>query len=240
MANEYLSALKNYAEFSGRSTRQEYWMFVLYNLLVSIGIMAIDGAVLKTNGLIYNLYNLALFLPSIAVGVRRMHDAGRSGWWLLVPLVNLVFLCSASVDPDTNERPKMSGLAIFGVICLALIPVIGILAAIALPAYQTYTIKAKMAEVMGVGEQAEYSVASYIEKNGHSPVDMNQTEFSATSRYISNVAVDPASDEITLTLSFNPFVGKKIILRPAGGADPTLWTCSAIGIYRSYLPANCI
>ncbi|TDK66075.1 DUF805 domain-containing protein [Sapientia aquatica] len=239
MANEYVSALSNYANFSGRATRKEYWMFTLYNLLISIGLMVIGRSAFHSDAL-YNLYSLAMLIPSIAVGVRRMHDIGRSGWWLLVPIVNLVFACTATVDLESNERPKLSGLALAAGIVLILIPIIGILAAIAIPAYQTYTVKAKMVEVMAVGKQAETSVANYIDKNGLAPTNLNQTDFTGTSKFISDIAVEPVNGDITLTLNFVPLKDKKIILRPFRGTGTTMWSCSGLGIQQQYLPSNCL
>lgn len=99
--NPYVEAWKNYVVFRGRATRREYWMFILINLGISLGIIAID-AMLNTKGMLYNLYSLAILLPSIAVGVRRMHDTDRSGWWLLLPIVNLVFLAQDS-QPGPNR-----------------------------------------------------------------------------------------------------------------------------------------
>ena len=80
--------LKRYAQFSGRSRRMEYWMFWLFSILVgaatSIIDMAIFGYDIGNNGPVNGVANLALLIPSIAVGVRRLHDTGRSGWWLLL------------------------------------------------------------------------------------------------------------------------------------------------------------
>mgnify|MGYP003407488552 FL=1 len=99
--NPYVEAWRNYVVFRGRATRREYWMFILINLGISLGIIAVD-AMLNTKGMLYNLYSLAILLPSIAVGVRRMHDTDRSGWWLLLPIVNLVFLAQDS-QPGPNR-----------------------------------------------------------------------------------------------------------------------------------------
>lgn len=99
--NPYLEALKNYAVFKGRATRREYWMFILINLGVAIVVGVLD-TLLNSKGILSNLYNLALLLPSIAVGVRRMHDTDRSGWWLLLPIVNIVFLVQDS-QPGPNR-----------------------------------------------------------------------------------------------------------------------------------------
>lgn len=91
----YLKVLKQYAVFSGRASRTEYWMFVLFNFIAAfvVGFVgALLGALTKTDqSVLGNIYQLAVFLPSIAVGCRRMHDTDRSGWWLLVPIANLIF-----------------------------------------------------------------------------------------------------------------------------------------------------
>lgn len=92
--NWYLEVLKKYAVFSGRARRKEYWMFVLFNIIIVIGLSIVGGVALGENGgILSGLYNLAVLLPSIGAGVRRMHDSDHSGWWLLVPLANLYFAC---------------------------------------------------------------------------------------------------------------------------------------------------
>ena len=106
--NPYMEALKNYAVFQGRATRREYWMFALTNLGICI-VMAVLDAMLNTKGILANLYNLAMFLPSIAVGARRMHDTDRSGWWLLLPIVNLVFLVQDSQPGPNRFGPNRKG-----------------------------------------------------------------------------------------------------------------------------------
>ncbi|MBK5343969.1 MULTISPECIES: DUF805 domain-containing protein [Pseudomonas] len=106
--NPYVEALKNYAEFKGRATRREYWMFVLINLGICI-VMGVLDAMLNTKGVLYNLYSLAMFLPSIAAGARRMHDTDRSGWWLLLPIVNLVFLVQDSQPGPNRFGPNRKG-----------------------------------------------------------------------------------------------------------------------------------
>jgi uncharacterized membrane protein YhaH (DUF805 family) len=91
----YLQALKKYAVFSGRSRRMEYWYFVLFNIIVSIVLGAIDGLLGTLGsgtgvGLLSGLYGLAILIPSLAVTVRRLHDIDRSGWWILIALVPLI------------------------------------------------------------------------------------------------------------------------------------------------------
>jgi uncharacterized membrane protein YhaH (DUF805 family) len=93
--NWYLQVLKNYAGFSGRARRTEYWMFVLFNFIFIIAAMIIDN-IFKTTigglpyGVFYCLYVLAVFIPSLAVAVRRLHDVGKSGWMILVALIPIV------------------------------------------------------------------------------------------------------------------------------------------------------
>nr|WP_290444133.1 DUF805 domain-containing protein [Pseudoalteromonas sp. XMcav2-N] len=114
MIDSYLSVLKNYTEFKGRARRKEYWLFMLCNLIVMIVLGLVDMMLGMYSeeagvGLVSGLYALAVIIPSIAVGVRRLHDIGRSGWWMLLtfvplvgPLVLLVFNVMDS-NPGENE-----------------------------------------------------------------------------------------------------------------------------------------
>ena len=119
----YLDVLKKYAEFNDRARRQEYWFFTLFNVIVSIVLALMDGAMGSLSasagvGLLSGIYALAVFIPSLAVLVRRLHDTGRTGWWVLlcfIPLIGviviLVFLVLDS-DPGANEygpNPKGEG-----------------------------------------------------------------------------------------------------------------------------------
>jgi uncharacterized membrane protein YhaH (DUF805 family) len=111
----YLQALKKYAVFSGRSRRMEYWYFVLFNIIVSIVLGAIDGLLGTLGsgmgaGLLSGIYGLAILIPSLAVTVRRLHDIDRTGWWILIALVPLigtiVLLVFALLEgtPGTNRH----------------------------------------------------------------------------------------------------------------------------------------
>lgn len=86
--NWYIKALKQYVDFAGRAQRMEFWMFLLFNVLVAIGLGIID-AILGL-GFLGPLYSLAVLIPGIAVSVRRLHDTGRSGWWILIGLIPLI------------------------------------------------------------------------------------------------------------------------------------------------------
>ena len=82
--------LANYATFSGRARRSEFWFFWLFNILVQIVANVVDSAILGGAGVLSAIASLALLLPGLAVSARRLHDGGRSGWWLLIGLVPLV------------------------------------------------------------------------------------------------------------------------------------------------------
>jgi len=81
----YIGVLKKYVEFSGRARRKEYWMFTLFNLIIALVLGFVDSS-----GVVGVIYALAVFLPSIAVSIRRLHDTGRSGWWMLLLLLPLI------------------------------------------------------------------------------------------------------------------------------------------------------
>jgi uncharacterized membrane protein YhaH (DUF805 family) len=91
--NSVKSGFRNYANFKGRATRSEFWWWTLFTVIVSIA--------LSSYGL-DSFASAALFLPSIAVGCRRMHDTGRRGWWQLIPIVSFVFACQKSA-PEMNQ-----------------------------------------------------------------------------------------------------------------------------------------
>ena len=104
--NWYLKVLKQYADFSGRARRKEYWMFTLFNLIIAFVLGFIEGISnvnpTSDDSILANIYQLAVFVPSIAVGVRRMHDVGKSGWFLLIPIYNLILACTDGVKGE-NE-----------------------------------------------------------------------------------------------------------------------------------------
>nr|WP_309883154.1 DUF805 domain-containing protein [Caballeronia sp. LZ029] len=93
--------------FGGRARRKEYWFFALFVSIFTFVVGFIEG-LLGLGDAPSTLLNLAFVLPSIAAGVRRLHDTGRSGWWLLLPLVNLVFLVQDGQKGSNNygQDPK--------------------------------------------------------------------------------------------------------------------------------------
>lgn len=106
----YIVAFKRYADFSGRSRRQEFWFFKLFDWLVSVGLIftavALRPAVETEIALVFMYlwigYYLGAYIPTIAVAVRRLHDTGHSGWWMIVPFYN-IYLLFKKGDEGYNE-----------------------------------------------------------------------------------------------------------------------------------------
>ncbi len=116
--NWYFGVLKNYSDFYSRARRTEYWIFTLISTLILLALRLIDmmlGLDLSGFLTLSGLYSLAVLIPTLAVTVRRLHDTGRTGWWVLISLVPclgliilLVFMCLDS-EPGRNmygENPK--------------------------------------------------------------------------------------------------------------------------------------
>lgn len=112
--NWYLTVLKKYAVFSGRARRKEYWMYVLFNFIFAVIAIILDNVLGLAGkeigyGPIYGLYVLATLIPSLAVSVRRLHDIGKSGWYLLVGIIPLIggiwllVLMATAGDMGENE-----------------------------------------------------------------------------------------------------------------------------------------
>jgi uncharacterized membrane protein YhaH (DUF805 family) len=103
------TGLAKYATFSGRARRSEYWWFFLFLVLTNWAGRAVDFAVGNEFPIVETLVATALFLPFLASSVRRLHDTGRSGWWLpiaFIPLLGLIWLCK-----DSERRDNEYGLS---------------------------------------------------------------------------------------------------------------------------------
>jgi uncharacterized membrane protein YhaH (DUF805 family) len=84
-------------------------MFVLFSIIVSIALTVIGNMIHLP--IIATLYSLAVLLPSVAVGIRRMHDTDHSGWWIIVPLVNLIFACTDGTPSSNRFGPSPKAIA---------------------------------------------------------------------------------------------------------------------------------
>jgi uncharacterized membrane protein YhaH (DUF805 family) len=127
--NYYTDVLKKYAVFSGRARRKEYWMFALWNfiacfvIVTMVGLMAAIVLVTKNPALsglflLVPLYSLGVFVPNLAVAVRRLHDTNHSAWWLLIAvipvigaIVLLIFMVLDSQPGDNKYGPNPKGIA---------------------------------------------------------------------------------------------------------------------------------
>ena len=143
-----LMPLKRYADFSGRSRRMEFWMWQLFQIIVYVGFallmgmvgggalmtggdpasLAAVGGVALILGAVYLIYILAVFIPSLAVAVRRLHDTNRSGWWILAPLAPYVLVIlgggmalSSPDSPGGGGAVMMLGIAGVGILGLVLL-----------------------------------------------------------------------------------------------------------------------
>jgi len=123
----FLDTVKNrYAQFTGRASRSEFWYFALFYFLLDVAVLIIDTYLLNPvlgvvpqqagqGGVLQMLFALALLVPSIALGIRRLHDIGKSGWWYLlvfIPVIGwllLLYFYVTDSQPGTNrfgENPK--------------------------------------------------------------------------------------------------------------------------------------
>jgi uncharacterized membrane protein YhaH (DUF805 family) len=103
--NYYIEAIKKYAVFTGRSRRSEYWYFVLFNFLAAIAIGIVSVIINDRDNTLSRLYTLAMFLPALGVTIRRLHDIGKSGWWIFMVLIPLVGAIILIVWEATDGQP---------------------------------------------------------------------------------------------------------------------------------------
>lgn len=101
-----------YVGFKGRTSRSGYWLAVLFYVIVTFAISAVEGQPINPetgmaqNGPAVSIWTLVNLLPSIAIGIRRMHDVSKSGWFLLIPIYNLVLACTPGVAADNKYGPQ--------------------------------------------------------------------------------------------------------------------------------------
>jgi uncharacterized membrane protein YhaH (DUF805 family)/type II secretory pathway pseudopilin PulG len=220
--NWYIAVLKKYAVFSGRARRKEYWMFFLFNVIIAyvfgfaVGLLGahtgLSGASILT---LTQIYTLATLIPSIAVGVRRMHDTDHSGWWLLFPIVNLVFLCThgkrgdnrfgsdpkafSSADKLQSKYPKTNStssqiVVIILVVSVAFIIIAGIIGTVAIPKFVGASNKAKASEFTAVLTSIYHLEQAQQAENGtYSGLSVLQFDIPTSSRF--SYSVDNISEK---------------------------------------------
>jgi uncharacterized membrane protein YhaH (DUF805 family) len=113
----YADVLRKYAVFEGRAARTEYWMFVLFNFIIGF-VLGFLESFLNISPALSWLYMIAVFVPSVAVGVRRLHDTDKSGWWLLLALIPILgalvllyFMVQDSTDGANRFGANPKGVA---------------------------------------------------------------------------------------------------------------------------------
>ncbi|BET98460.1 DUF805 domain-containing protein [Xenorhabdus taiwanensis] len=106
--NWYLSVLKNYAEFSGRARRKEYWVFCLFNIIVFFALIVLGLTINDIAGFaLLIIYIFVTFIPSIAVTIRRFHDINLSGWWILltfIPVASIVLFVFTLLEGTQGDN----------------------------------------------------------------------------------------------------------------------------------------
>lgn len=142
-----LMPLRRYADFSGRSRRMEYWMWIVLQVIIYVAVMvltmifgggammmmgdptsamAAGGIIMVILGL-YFIWELAVLIPSIAVGVRRLHDTNRSGWWILAPIAPyLVAIVSMMGAATSGSQGGMAAGGIITLVCMLAALVLGL------------------------------------------------------------------------------------------------------------------
>ncbi len=107
----YLLALKNYFGFHGRAQRKEFWMFALIDIVIRIVLALVEYRLNLT--FLSSVYSLLVFIPYMALAMRRLHDTDRSGWWLLLglipvigPLILLVFMAQQGTQGRNQYGPS--------------------------------------------------------------------------------------------------------------------------------------
>ena len=108
--------IHRYVDFQGRSPRSEYWWFFLFNIILQIVIYVIALGSPEVGGIIGLVVGLGLFLPGLAVSIRRFHDLDKSGWWILIAFVPLIgflliiyWFCQRGTPGDNRFGPDPLG-----------------------------------------------------------------------------------------------------------------------------------
>lgn len=110
--NYFFKVLSKYAIFNGRARRSEYWYFALISTIITVILMMIGNAIKFP--LLNSIYSFAVMLPSIAVGVRRMHDIDKSGWFFLIPIYNIFLLFRKGTIGENKYGEDPKGGVAFG------------------------------------------------------------------------------------------------------------------------------
>ena len=114
---------ENYANFNGRARRSEYWYFTLFNIIFTSILKILDSLLFDDIEIIGSIYGLALFIPGLAVSVRRFHDIGKSGWQLLIAYAMIILFAGLAI---VGSLAYSFNSSILQFICFGVILVVGI------------------------------------------------------------------------------------------------------------------
>ena len=110
----FIKGLQNYAKFNGRANRSEFWYFYLFFLIIIYGLMGLGIALeMPIISMLGSIAALGLFIPNLAVAVRRMHDNDKSGWFILIPLYNLYLFIIEGTRGENKYGPDPNNPASF-------------------------------------------------------------------------------------------------------------------------------
>lgn len=151
-----------------------------------------------------------------------------------------------SVPEDVQDgqvaKPMSGGSIVLVVIGALAIPVMGILAAIALPAYQDYIVRARMINVVALARSVTNEVSGYVARNGAFPAFFEELHIKNSSPDVQHIAVDARTGEVRITVSIQPLTGQSLVMTPnisADGRSIVSWSCSSPDIKPLYLPKEC-
>ncbi len=119
IVENYKSVFLNWSDFKGRARRREYWLFTLANIIVAVLLAVVDGVIFKSagSGPLSGLYSLVALVPGLAVSFRRLHDIGKSAWWLLIALIPffgaivLIYFMVKDSEPENIYGPNPKQIA---------------------------------------------------------------------------------------------------------------------------------
>lgn len=204
-------------------------------LALVVGFAGKSGAMVA--GLGYGLFTIAMFaLPAMYANALYYKHCKE--------MIAEVQASSKRVERNLGQlagKGGTSGVVLILVLVMVFFGVIGILAAIAIPAYQDYTTRARTAQAVTVGKDAANAVANYYTKNQQVPVDMVTAGFNAVlPDSIKAIHVDNQDGTVTITMAKAPIADKSILLLPSMDASKNItWQCMSKDIVAKYLPKDC-
>ncbi len=223
---------------------RKMWLYWLGYVALSWLLMFLLGAIAAAGeggrllaGTLFLLYLLALFtlVPMYANALYHRHCRRKMAD---------VALHSAPAERQLGELAAAGGtsvLALVIVLVLSTVPGVGVLAAVALPAYQDYTVKARLAQALAYGDGAAQAVARHYAASQQVPASLQAADFTTPPPTgVQAIRVNPNNGFVSMTLDFAPLAGKTLLLVPSKGRDQSIsWVCTSTDIAARFLPPRC-